>query len=248
MTSGTLTVGDNFKVTSDGKLTCSSASIKGTITASTISGSTVSGSTVSGSTIYTGTSTSGWIIVDDYIKNRGSKSNGGRANIFANGTLAFYPNVNNVGGTFLLNTGARISMNAGVAISASADGSVTPGGSGKNLDLKACSGNTAYLGAMSGADGTGELAAVTCKGTGGLSLKSTLATDIEVSGEYALNLKTKTLKTYKYGTTTLVQGRDGYCKIGSGYLGFANGILVYIGTSESDCKTNTGTTGPVFTA
>lgn len=248
MNSGSITLGSNFKVTSDGTLTCSNASIKGTITASTISGSTVSGSTISGSTIYTGTNTSGWIIVDDYIKNRGSQANGGRANIFANGTLAFYPNVDNVGGTFLLNTGARISMNAGVAISASADGFVTPGGGGKNLDLKACSGNTAYLGAMLNADGTGELAAVTCKGTGELHLKSTLATDIEVGGEYALNLKTKTLTTYKYGTTTLVQGCDGYCKIGSGYLGFANGILVYIGTSENDCKSNTGTTGPIFTA
>lgn len=54
MNSGSLTIGSNFKVTSDGKLTCSSASIAGSI-----SGSSISGSTISGSTIYTGTRTSG---------------------------------------------------------------------------------------------------------------------------------------------------------------------------------------------
>ena len=43
MNSGSLTIGSNFKVTSDGKLSCSSATIKGSISASTISGSTISG-------------------------------------------------------------------------------------------------------------------------------------------------------------------------------------------------------------
>ena len=41
MTSGTLTVGDNFKVTSDGKMTCKSANVTGNITGSTISSSSI---------------------------------------------------------------------------------------------------------------------------------------------------------------------------------------------------------------
>ena len=55
------------------------------------------------------------------------------------------------------------------------------------------------------------------------------------------------IKTYKYGTTTLVQGRDGYVKIGGYFLGFANVICVYIGDSESEAKSNVGTSGPIWT-
>ena len=217
MNSGQLTIGSNFKVTSDGKMTCKSANIKGSI----------SGSTISGSTIYTGTSTSGWIIVDDYIKNRGSSANGGRANIFANGTLSFYPKLSNSsGGTFLLNDGARISMNAGVAISSNSDGSVKS--SDKNLDLKACNDATVYIGSMSDAKGSTESSAIMVR-------------------RGSLELRSATITTFKHGSTTLVQGREGYVKIGGHFLGFANGICVYIGDSESEAKSNVGTSGPIWT-
>ena len=57
MSSGSITLGSNFKVTSDGKLTCSSASIKGSISASTISGTDISGGSISGTSISGGTIT-----------------------------------------------------------------------------------------------------------------------------------------------------------------------------------------------
>ena len=226
---------DKFAVTTEGKLYCKNGSFSGSIT----------GSSISGSTITTGSNTSGWTIKNDYIKNRGKDSDGGRANIYADGTLAFYPYVSDSnGGTFLLNNGARISMTAGVGISSSSDGSVKAASG--NLDLKACSGHSAYLGAMSTVTGTGELAGVTCGGTGTLSLKSTLDTNITTAGEHAINLCTKTINTYKYGTTTLVQAIDGFCQVGNGYLGFANGICVYAGTSLTECKNKVGTSSPIF--
>ena len=206
-----------FHVSYDGALTATNATIKGSIT----------GSTISGSTIYTGTSTSGWIIVDDYIKNRGSSANGGRANIFANGTLSFYPKMSNSsGGTFLLNDGARISMNAGVAISSNSDGSVKA--SDKNLDLKACNDATVYIGSMSDAKGSSESSAIMVR-------------------RGSLELRSATITTFKHGSTTLVQGREGYVKFGTHFLGFANGICVYIGDSESEAKSNVGTSGPIWT-
>ena len=224
-----------FHVSYDGALTATNATITGSIT----------GSTISGSTIYTGSSTSGWIIVNDYIKNRGNTANGGRANIFADGTLAFYPKLSNsTGGSFLLNSGARISMNDGVAISSNSNGSVKA--PSKNLDLKACQGASVYLGSMSGDDGTGEVSGITVSSSI-INIKSGVGVDIESAGENPINLKAKLINTYKYGTTTLVQGRDGYVKIAGHFLGFANGICVYIGNSESEAKSNVGTSGPIWT-
>lgn len=222
-----------FRVAQDGYLYANNADIKGTI-----SGSTIKGSTISGSTIYTGNSTSGWIIVDDYIKNRGSDRDGGRANIFADGTLAFYPYVSSTdGGIFLLNSGARISMTGGVAISSSANGEVKPATG--NLDLKACAGYTAYLGCMRNSDGSDEISGITVENTG-----ITIRTEQQASG---IVLATGRLKTWKYNTTETVQGIDGYIKIGSsGYIGFANGLCVYAGTSESECKNTTNTSTPVL--
>ena len=221
-----------FRVAQDGYLYANNADIKGTI-----SGSTIKGSTVSGSTIYTGTSSSGWVIKDDYIKNR----DGERANIFADGTLAFYPKIGSLGGTFLLSTGARISMNQGVAISSSANGQVKPATG--NLDLKACAGHTAYIGCMRETDGSDEISGITVENTG-----ITIRTEQQASG---IVLATGRLKTWKYNTTETVQGIDGYIKIGlsgyiSGYIGFANGLCVYAGINESECKNATNTSDPVL--
>lgn len=138
-------------------------------------------------------------------------------------------------------------MNQGVAISSNANGDVRPGGGGINLDLKACAGATAYLGAMANSDGSGENCGISCYGTGRLEIRSNLDTYIQTANDYGIILATKVIETYKYGTTDLVHGIDGYCKIGNGCIGFANGICVYLGTKEADCKATVGTSGPLFT-
>ena len=70
----------------------------------------------------------------------------------------------------ILSNAARLSATAGVGISSNSNGNISA--PSKNLDLKACSGATAYLGCMSDASGKNEKSGVSCE-NGTLNLRST---------------------------------------------------------------------------
>ena len=77
---------------------------------------------------------------------------------------------NSSGGSMILSNAARLSATAGVGITSNSNGNVSAPSS--NLDLKACSGATAYLACMGTSSGTTEKSAVECS-NGILKFRST---------------------------------------------------------------------------
>ena len=133
-----------FRVGHTGNLTATSATISGKITAG--NGSTIGGLTMSGGELSS-----------DRLKLKADV-----------GQLTIQPTS---GGNYILSDAVRLSANLGVAISSLSDGSVKAPSNG-NLDLKACSGATAYLACMGTPAGKTEKSACECA-NGTLKLRST---------------------------------------------------------------------------
>jgi|GEM_PF-1375023 hypothetical protein len=84
-----------------------------------------------------------------------------------NGIISVF---NSSGGSMILSNAARLSATAGIGLSSNSNGVVSA--PSVNLDLKACSGATAYLACMGTASGTTEKSACECA-NGTLKLRST---------------------------------------------------------------------------
>lgn len=136
----------------------------GTLSADKINGGTITASNINlkGVSLTPSTSSIGGLNVVS-----GTISNSRMGLDTANGILRVF---NNNGGSMILSNAARLSATAGVGISSNSNGNISA--PSKNLDLKACSGATAYLGCMSDASGTNEKSAISCE-NGTLKLRST---------------------------------------------------------------------------
>lgn len=136
----------------------------GTLSADKINGGTITASDIKlkGVSLTPSTSSIGGLSVSS-----GTISNSRMGLDTANGILRVF---NNNGGSMILSNAARLSATAGVGISSNSNGNISA--PSKNLDLKACSGATAYLGCMSDASGTNEKSAISCE-NGTLNLRST---------------------------------------------------------------------------
>lgn len=77
---------------------------------------------------------------------------------------------NSSGGSMILSDAARLSATAGIGLTSNSNGNVSA--PSVNLDLKACSGASAYLGSMINSNGTGEKSGITCS-NGVLAFRST---------------------------------------------------------------------------
>ncbi len=137
------------------------------ITTGTLSANRINGGSITASTINLGsgkfkvttagalTSTSGTIGGWTIDGSSGIKS--GSSSLLANGNLNLFPSA---GGRYNINNGVRLNATSGVVISS--NGGVTSNFPSANLDIKACSGATAYIGCMANADGTSEKSGVSC--------------------------------------------------------------------------------------
>ena len=168
----------NNKLAAAGSTTINGSNITtGTISCNRLSGGTISGQTISGGTI------SGSAIRAGDIK-IGSRE----TTIASNGDVSIYPDA---GGVFRFAQGAaRINSKYGVAITSFGTADIYAGGN--NLDLKACSGATAYLACMGNEDGTDERSAVEC-GNKTLYLRSDgviYANGVAIAGSSSKNTKT----------------------------------------------------------
>jgi uncharacterized small protein (DUF1192 family) len=84
-----------------------------------------------------------------------------------NGILNIF---NSNGGSMMFSDAARLSATGGIGISSNSSGTI--GAPGKNIDIKACSGATVYIGSMSNPAGTSENSCVSIE-NGLLAFRST---------------------------------------------------------------------------
>lgn len=153
----------NKKLATAGTTTINGSNITtGTISANRINGGSITASTINlGSgkfKVTTGgalTSTSGTIGGWTIDGSSGIKS--GSSSLLSNGNLNLFPSA---GGRYNINNGVRLNATSGVCISS--NGGVTSNFPSSNLDIKACSGASAYIGCMGNADGTNEKSGVSC--------------------------------------------------------------------------------------
>lgn len=119
------------------------------------------GATVNGTINSTSGSFGGWNISTNGLTNSNSS-------IGSNGELSLYPTT---GGVYRIAQGAvRFNAQGGIAIASSSNGAVYAGNG--NLDLKSCSGHTAYIGCMSDSGGSNERAGISIE-NGLLAFRST---------------------------------------------------------------------------
>lgn len=125
------------------------------ITTTNLSAQTISGNQIRGGTI-TGQTISGGAINGSSIKGGSIKIGSRETTIASNGEISIYPDT---GGVYRFASGAvRFNADVGIVLASSSNGSVYAGSG--NLDLKACSGHTAYIGCMSNSAGTNERAGI----------------------------------------------------------------------------------------
>lgn len=136
----------------------------GTLSADLINGGTINASNINmqGVTLSPSySSVGGLTIANGNISNNrlGLDGNDGIVKVF-----------NSAGGSMILSNAARLSATAGIGLTSNSTGNVSA--PSVNLDLKACSGASAYIGSMINADGTGEKSGITCS-NGILEFRST---------------------------------------------------------------------------
>ena len=155
---------NNFRVDNYGNITASNANISGTINASsgsftgsvnatsgTFNGTVYASSGSFNGSIYSSSGTIGGLTI----------SGGGLSNSRAaiNGSDGIIQCYNSSGGSMILSNAARLSATAGIGISSNSTGNVSA--PARNIDIKACSGASVYIGSMSNASGTSENNAIT---------------------------------------------------------------------------------------
>ena len=126
-----------------------------TISADKISGGTISASNIRLTGVSLGTSSS----TIGGFKTTSTGFSNDNFSVSTSGSMNLFPQVG-AGGIYRINNGFRANATSGVCISS--NGGETSNFPSVNLDLKACSGASAYLGSMINADGTGEKSAVNC--------------------------------------------------------------------------------------
>ena len=110
------------------------------------------------------------------------------ATIRPNGNLLLYPG--NGSARYILSDRMTYNAQNGIVIASNCNANITA--PNKNLDIKACSGATAYIGCMSDSAGTNERSSVRCK-DGELSLNSAgviYANGVAIGGSSSKNTKT----------------------------------------------------------
>ena len=158
ITSGTIN-GNNVTVTN-----LSASNITGgTLSADKINGGTISASAINlGSGTFTA-NTSGTIratsgSIGGFSLDGSSGLTSSYGTIRPNGNLLLYPNYGSA--RYVLSSAMTFNAQGGVVIASSSNAGISAPSS--NLDLKACSGATAYLACMANSDGSGERSAVNC--------------------------------------------------------------------------------------
>lgn len=126
-----------------------------TINADKINGGTISASNIKLTGVSLGTSSS----TIGGFKTTSSGFSNNNFSIGTNGVMNLFPQIGS-GAIYRLNNGFRVNATSGVCISSNSG--ETSNFPSANLDLKACSGASAYLGSMINADGTGERSGVNC--------------------------------------------------------------------------------------
>lgn len=158
ITSGTIN-GNNVTVTN---LNASNIT-GGTLSADKINGGTISASAINlGSGTFTA-NTSGTIratsgSIGGFSLDGSSGLTSSYGTIRPNGNLLLYPNYGSA--RYVLSSAMTFNAQGGVVIASSSNANISAPSS--NLDLKACSGATAYLACMANSDGSGERSAVNC--------------------------------------------------------------------------------------
>lgn len=179
----------NNKLANAGSTTINGSNITtGTISCNRLSGGTISGQTISGGTISGSriTSTSGSI--GGFAIDGSSGFAGDYGTIRPNGNLLLYPNYGSA--RYVLSNAMTFNAQGGVVIASGSNAGISA--PSQNLDLKACSGATAYLGCMATSAGTSERSAVSCA-DGQLNLRSAgviYANGAAIGGSSSKNTKT----------------------------------------------------------
>lgn len=165
----------------------------GTINADKINGGTITASAINlGSGTFTA-NTSGTIkatsgSIGGFSLDGSSGLTSSYGTIRPNGNLLLYPNYGSA--RYVLSSAMTFNAQGGVVIASNSNANISA--PSNNLDLKACSGGTAYMGCMATSAGTSERSSVRCK-DGELSLHSAgtiYANGAAIGGSSSKNTKT----------------------------------------------------------
>ena len=172
------------------------------ISAQTINADKINGGTISASAINLGSgtftaNTSGTIkatsgSIGGFNLDGSSGLTSSYGTIRPNGNLLLYPNYGSA--RYVLSDKMTFNAQGGVVIASGSNANIAAPSS--NLDLKACSGGTAYMGCMATSAGTSERSSVRCK-DGELSLHSAgtiYANGAAIGGSSSKNTKTNIVK------------------------------------------------------